>query len=359
VNEQRSDLLAIVDVREAISSALRRFLTEEAIDRDAVMTLSGRYGELDGSIVHAYATRFAEVDASLTDAQRARLESLVEAIGYLAPERAFLYSEPVAMPSIENTDYLFGVAGAPTFLLSSPQVSPDGALPTDYTCDGARATLPLAWTGAPAETRSFALIMHHVAPGNEIKWYWILYDIPADVESLPRNVTGVGTLGANSISGRTEYEPPCSQGPGPKAYTYTVYALSAPVELTVSPSEVNREVLLAAMRDRTLASAELQVTYSRSTQEGSKFRRGDSNDDGTTDVSDALEILGFLFLGNTMNDCADAADVNDDGVVDISDPVRLLGYLFLGSEHPPDPFAACGGDSTGDELDCKTPDECS
>jgi len=85
-----------------------------------------------------------------------------------------------------------------------------------------------------------------------------------------------------------------------------------------------------------------------------QFRRGDSNADGTTDISDAVRILGFLFVGAPMNDCLDGADVNDDGKVDISDPVRLLGFLFLGSERPPDPFSACEVDSTGDELDCRT-----
>jgi hypothetical protein len=81
------------------------------------------------------------------------------------------------------------------------------------------------------------------------------------------------------------------------------------------------------------------------------FVRGDANADGTPDMSDAVKILGFLFLGSTMNDCLDAADINDDGVVDISDPVRLLGHLFLGWERPPDPFTACGVDAPADGLD--------
>jgi len=38
--------------------------------------------------------------------------------------------------------------------------------------------------------------------------------------------------------------------------------------------------------------------------------------------------------------------------------VSLLGFLFLGSKQPPAPFTACGGDTTGDGLDCKMYDEC-
>ena len=150
----------------------------------------------------------------------------------------------------------------PVFVLQSPEVANGGTLPKDYTGDGSSSTLPLEWTGAPEGTRSFALIMHHVAP-DRTKWYWILYNIPADIKSLPKNVKDVGTLGNNSVNGRTEYAPPHSKGPGPKTYVYTVYALSSPVKLDVTPAEVNRDVLLAAMKDKILASAELRVVYSR------------------------------------------------------------------------------------------------
>jgi phosphatidylethanolamine-binding protein (PEBP) family uncharacterized protein len=107
--------------------------------------------------------------------------------------------------------------------------------------------------------------MHHVAP-DQTKWYWILYNIPATTTALPKNVRGVGTLGNNSINDRTEYAPPHSKGPGAKTYVYTVYALSAPVQLDVKPADVNRDVLLAAMKDKILASAELKVVYTRNVQ---------------------------------------------------------------------------------------------
>lgn len=48
-----------------------------------------------------------------------------------------------------------------------------------------------------------------------------------------------------------------------KKYTYTVYALSAPPQFTVSPAKVSRDVLLEAIKDITIDSAELNVYYSR------------------------------------------------------------------------------------------------
>jgi phosphatidylethanolamine-binding protein (PEBP) family uncharacterized protein len=164
---------------------------------------------------------------------------------------------------------------AAAFALSSPAVANGGALPKEFTGDGESATLPLAWKNAPAGTKSYALIMHHVDPEGKIKWYWILYDIPAATESLPKNVKDVGKLGNNSVNGKVGYAPPHSKGPGPKTYVYTLYALSAAPELSVTAEQVNREKLLAAMKGLILGSAELQVVYTRAGDGGKDGAEGD------------------------------------------------------------------------------------
>jgi hypothetical protein len=102
------------------------------------------------------------------------------------------------------------------FKLASPDIKPDSLLPKEYTCDGESTTLPLEWSGFPKNTKSFALIMHHEASPTDIHWYWVLYNIPSSVLSLPKNVAGIGTLGNNSVNGKKEYAPPCSQVPGLK-----------------------------------------------------------------------------------------------------------------------------------------------
>ena len=105
---------------------------------------------------------------------------------------------PVAMAEVvpatdETTSITSPISQStnPGFTLTSTDVSDGGRLPVEYTCDGDGSTLPLAWSGAPAETQSYAVIMHHVAAPEEIHWYWVLYNIPADVTSLPRNVTDI------------------------------------------------------------------------------------------------------------------------------------------------------------------------
>ena len=243
------------------------------------MACSRRYGELDGEISYFYATAFAEVAKTLTAEQKKTLLKLRNLDAKYTCKGAYLYSHPIDMPAIPSTDFLFAspattgrAAAAKTdpaapakagFVLRSPEVPDGGQLPKDYTGDGTSSTLPLEWSGVPEGTKSFALIMHHIDPEGVCKWYWILYDIPAETKSLPKNVKGIGTLGNNSVNGKVGYAPPHSKGPGPKTYVYTVYALSAPPQITVPADQVNREVLLAAMKDKILASAELHVVYSR------------------------------------------------------------------------------------------------
>lgn len=81
------------------------------------------------------------------------------------------------------------------------------------------------------------------------------------------------------------------------------------------------------------------------------FRRGDVTGDGL-DLSDAVRVLNFLFLGDADPPCLDAADADDSGSLDITDAIFTLGYLFLGGPAPPAPGPdACGPDPTDDPTD--------
>ena len=165
-----------------------------------------------------------------------------------------------------------------SFSLRSPVVAGGGVLPAEYTGDGASISPPLEWAGAPAGTKSFAVIMHHLDPEGKTKWYWTLYNIPADLTALPKDVHGVGELGNNSVTRRAGYAPPHSKGPGEKAYIVTAYALSTPLQISTPPAEVNRDVLLAAMKDVILDSAELKVVYTRPGGSGDGPPRGAPQD---------------------------------------------------------------------------------
>ncbi len=109
VDLQRQDLEEIVKTRRAIATELRRFQKGESADQDKVLALSKRYGELDGEMSYLYATAFAKVGKTLTAQQKAKLARM-RTSNPSDPKGPFLYSTPINMPKIENTDFLFGAA---------------------------------------------------------------------------------------------------------------------------------------------------------------------------------------------------------------------------------------------------------
>lgn len=107
VDKQRGYLEEIVRVRRAVATELRRFLKGETADREKVRNLSRRYGELDGEISWLYATTFAEIGKSLSAQQKQTLSGM-RRTDPGEPRGPFLYSTPVNLPKMENTDFLFG-----------------------------------------------------------------------------------------------------------------------------------------------------------------------------------------------------------------------------------------------------------
>jgi len=87
------------------------------------------------------------------------------------------------------------------------------------------------------------------------------------------------------------------------------------------------------------------------------FVRGDSNDDAVINISDAISIVDFLFLGSGPLSCADSGDANDDGRINLSDAISLVSWLFIGGPALPEPFA-CGPDPTPDNVGCARASAC-
>jgi hypothetical protein len=93
------------------------------------------------------------------------------------------------------------------------------------------------------------------------------------------------------------------------------------------------------------------------TPPGKLFHRGDADNNGQLQLTDAVRILGFLFLGQAPPTCMDAGDADDNGQLQLTDAVRILGFLFLGQAPPASPGPppqACGLDKPqgGGDLGC-------
>ena len=85
-----------------------------------------------------------------------------------------------------------------------------------------------------------------------------------------------------------------------------------------------------------------------------EFIRGDSNDDGSVDLSDPVFLLNNLFLGGDDPPCPSAGDADDDGKLQINDAIYVLTFLFQSGPPPVEPHPAPGTDPTQD-LACRTP----
>ncbi|MEE8142005.1 MAG: dockerin type I domain-containing protein, partial [Planctomycetota bacterium] len=81
------------------------------------------------------------------------------------------------------------------------------------------------------------------------------------------------------------------------------------------------------------------------------FVRGNSNNDATIDIADAIFTINYLFVDGADPSCLDAADANNDGTVDVSDVIYTIQWAFNEGRDFPEPFPNCGLD-TGISAGC-------
>ncbi|HLB82369.1 MAG TPA: YbhB/YbcL family Raf kinase inhibitor-like protein [Gemmatimonadales bacterium] len=153
-----------------------------------------------------------------------------------------------------------------TFSLTSTAFTEASAIPAKHTCDGADVSPPLAWSGAPEGTVSFALIADDPdAPAGT--WvHWVMYNLPAATAELPENVAKVETLDLGGArQGRNDFHRPGYGGPCPPPgpahhYVFSLFALDTMLQLR---SAAQKKDVEAAMQGHTLGMAQLVGTYAR------------------------------------------------------------------------------------------------
>lgn len=148
--------------------------------------------------------------------------------------------------------------------LTSAAFSEGGMIPDRYTynlgsqCNGDNFSPPLAWTGVPAGTQSFAVLV--VDPNGRNWVHWLQFNIPANVTSLLEAVSGpnVGVKGENDF-GEPGYGGPCPPS-GTHRYVFTLYALDTTLSLSEGASRADFE---SAIKGHVLATAQLVGLRSR------------------------------------------------------------------------------------------------
>ena len=76
-----------------------------------------------------------------------------------------------------------------TMTLTSSAFAESGTIPVDNTCNGINASPPLSWSGAPPETRSFAVVLTDLAAIPPLV-HWVIYDVPPTAIGLPAQIAG-------------------------------------------------------------------------------------------------------------------------------------------------------------------------
>ena len=150
---------------------------------------------------------------------------------------------------------------AATLTLTSPAFEPGGPIPERHGFFRENVSPPLAWSGAPAGTKSFALTL--VDPDARGFVHWVIYNIPGDVAGLPEGVPPREELADGSRQGVTTPGRIGYVGPYPPVgtthrYVFTLYALDALLDL---PPGADRATLERAMEGHILATGELVGTY--------------------------------------------------------------------------------------------------
>lgn len=150
--------------------------------------------------------------------------------------------------------------------LTSSAFQTESDIPKEFSCDGRNISPDLSWSGAPAGTKAFALVMHDPdAPISGGYTHWLVYNIPANVNHIPQHapaqdrLPGGGRQGKND-AGNYGYMGPCPPS-GTHRYYFRLYALDQELDPGAGASKADME---KALQGHVLAQAELLGRYKRS-----------------------------------------------------------------------------------------------
>ena len=166
-----------------------------------------------------------------------------------------------------------GTAAADPFKLTSADIKPGAAIGPQFImnmfgCSGPNVSPALAWSGAPAGTKSFVLTVYDPdAPTGSGFWHWIVYNIPASTTALAQGAGAAGAapgggVQATNDAGVAGYSGPCPPpGDKPHRYVFTVFATKADkLEVPPNPSPA---VVGFVTHFATLDKASFIATYGR------------------------------------------------------------------------------------------------
>ena len=160
------------------------------------------------------------------------------------------------------------------FTVASKDFADGAKIPVEHTCDGADRSPALSWSGAPEESKAFAIVMED--PDAKGFTHWTAWNIPQGARALDRGVPvkadlGDGTIQGKNDFGRVGYAGPCPPKGPAHQYVIRVFALDGPVEIDdgAAPDDI-----IKAVKKKSLADAKLKGTYQRAKEERADEKDG-------------------------------------------------------------------------------------
>lgn len=158
------------------------------------------------------------------------------------------------------------LAAAGSLTLSSSAFQAGAPIPERFSCHGASLSPPLEWSGAPAATARFALIMDDETPpcGNGARAcrHWQVYNIPASIGHFTAGqvVTRIsGVTEGPAYNDHQGYAGPCP--PAQHRYHITLYALAADMPWIAAGTALSRSQFQQRFQRYILDSATLEAVY--------------------------------------------------------------------------------------------------
>lgn len=143
--------------------------------------------------------------------------------------------------------------------LTSPAFHHHQRIPDRHSGDGEDVSPELTWSGAPAGTKAFAVVVHDPdAPLVDGFTHWVAYGIAGDADELSEGgseaVHGVNSMGNAGYNG-----PAPPPGHGTHHYYFWIYALDD--DLDLEPG-LDRRALMDQIEDHVIEQARLVGTFS-------------------------------------------------------------------------------------------------
>jgi phosphatidylethanolamine-binding protein (PEBP) family uncharacterized protein len=131
-----------------------------------------------------------------------------------------------------------------SFGITSPAFELNGAIPAQYTCDGAGISPPLQWSNVPAKAAALMLfIIDETSTGSASGVRWVVGDINPTSKGVAAGQTPEGGIVGSDSQGHSGYGGICPAPGKTGAVEFVLYALSKKIPLTpgFQPSVAERE----------------------------------------------------------------------------------------------------------------------